>query len=75
MSPLERKILVLRSRHRTISNLARAFSGILRREVRREEVSMCLRGVREYPVLQDLLADEFGINVEQLFPSRRKKAA
>ena len=69
MSPLEIKILLMR-RGKTISGLARKFGCY------REELSMCIRQVREYPRLRQKLANELEIPVEQLFgEENRWKAA
>jgi len=69
MSPLEIKILLLRH-GKTISELARNFGCF------REELSMCIRQVREYPRLRRQLSNELGMTVEQLFGAdTRRKAA
>lgn len=69
MSPIEIKVLLLR-RGKSIAGLARKFDCF------REQLSMCIRQVREYPHLRQLLADELDMSVEQLFgESKKKKAA
>ena len=57
-------------RGKTITALALKFGCF------REELSMCVRQVREYPRLRQLLADELGKSVGELFGnSSRRKAA
>lgn len=54
----------------SIAALAREFTeqGL---ECKREELSMAIRGVREYPRLQDALAERMGTTRTRLFgPSR-----
>lgn len=56
----------------TIAGVARDFtaSGLA---CKREELSMTIRGVREYPLLQDALAKLMGTTKSRLFgPSRQK---
>jgi lambda repressor-like predicted transcriptional regulator len=60
MTPTEIKIELLR-KGLTITGLAVKFG------CRREELSMCIRQVRIYPHLRELLAAEFGMTVEQVF--------
>ena len=60
MSPLEIKFLVMR-RFGTITACA------LHLGCRREELSQCIRQVRVYPRLRQMLADVLGMTVEQLF--------
>lgn len=74
MDAFDRKSLVLR-KYRTIGNAALVYSRRLKRPVRREELSMCLRGVRLYPTLRELLSEDFGIPVTRLFPVEQKRAA
>jgi hypothetical protein len=79
MEPVEIKIELMRAGKGNLSALAREFSIRLKRPperpVRREEVSMCIRQVREYPALQTLIAETIRKPREQVFGSRRQRAA
>jgi hypothetical protein len=69
MSPLKIKFLAM-EKFGTITACA------FKLGCRREELSMCIRQVRIYPLLREKLADELGYSVEQLFgASNRRKAA
>jgi plasmid maintenance system antidote protein VapI len=69
MSPLEIKFLVLK-KFGTITACAMALG------YRREELSMCINGQRQYPQLRLRLAEILGMTVEQLFgPDVSRKAA
>lgn len=38
----------------------------------REQMSMCINGLRDYPEYQDFLAKRFNTTVEQLFGRKKK---
>jgi hypothetical protein len=84
MTPLKIKILLLK-KQKNITGMARAYA--LRKGIDlnsdspnkldslRKQFSMCVNGDREYPDLQEFIAEELETPVEQLFPQRRRKAA
>ncbi len=41
----------------------------------REQMSMCINGLREYPELQEFLAAKFNKSVEQLFGKKKTRKA
>jgi hypothetical protein len=60
MTPTEIRIELIRH-GKSISALARKF------KCRRQELSMCIRGVRRYQRLRSRLAHELGTDIETLF--------
>ncbi len=76
---MEIKILLMRGGHTPISALARKYAqkigGQHNLESLRKQFSMCINGEREYPHLQQFIADTVDKPVEQLFGKRSRKAA
>jgi hypothetical protein len=68
MTPLEIKFLVLR-KFKTIQACADRLGCY------REQLSMCIRGVRVYPRLRAQLANELGYTEEQLFGAYERRRA
>ena len=61
---IELKVLMLRA-GMTITDLAQRIGKS------RENVSRCVNGQADFPVIKQLIADEFGVPVEKLFDTRR----
>lgn len=76
MTPKERKRAV-EDQYGSISNLARHLSKGRKRAVRREELSMCINGLRVYPKLQIQIARAIDRPVEEVFgdPTPKTQAA
>lgn len=68
MTPLEIKFLVLKE-FGTLTACAKSLGCY------REELSMCIRQVREYPLIRQKLSDKLGKTVEQLFGTKKTRKA
>ena len=68
MTRKEIKIILLQ-KDLTVTSLAEELG------VRRQELSMCIHGAREYPEIRKKLADRLGFSVEQMWPESSAKRA
>jgi hypothetical protein len=74
MNPLDIKVELMRVGKGNLAALAREFEQRLGKQVRREEVSMCVNQLRQYPVLQELIAETISKPREQVFGNNRRAA-
>ena len=74
MNPLDIKVELMRLGKGNLAALAREFERRLGKTVRREEVSMCVNQLRQYPLLQALIAEIIGKPREQVFGKTRRAA-
>jgi hypothetical protein len=74
MSTAAQKIKKLMIDHEiaSIALLAREYEQTSETACSREQMSMCINGLRDYPELQAFLANKFGRTVEQLFGAEKK---